>query len=65
MASKSKTPSAGDAEGHENVLLDSLNSLQDNLSERRAQYLAVIFTLPSDTACTIAALAFGEGQSCR
>jgi hypothetical protein len=60
MAPKSKAPGAGDAEGSENVLLDSLNGLQDNLPERRAQYLSEIFALPAGTAVLLAELAFGE-----
>jgi hypothetical protein len=61
MATKRKAASAGDAGSLENdVPLDSSNTCQNNLSERRAQYLSEIFALSPDTACLLAELAFGE-----
>lgn len=58
-----KTPSAGDAEGSENVLLGGWNECKDMLSRRRIQYLNEVFALSPDTAATIAVLAFGEVRS--
>jgi hypothetical protein len=40
----------------------AINSEDIRLEALRVQYLAEIFSLPADTACTIAALAFGGGD---
>ena len=59
MTPQSKTPGAGDAEGSE---IGSLNTCQNTLDALRAQYLSEIFSLPPDTACLLAELAFGEAS---
>lgn len=45
------------------VQADGSNNPEYALTHLRAQYLAEIFALPADTACTIAELAFGEARA--
>ncbi|UQD69581.1 hypothetical protein JEY40_26635 [Bradyrhizobium japonicum] len=45
------------------VQADGSNNPEYALAQRRKQYLAEIFALPAETACTIAELAFGEARS--
>ncbi len=61
MASQMENPALSTRGVPVTVQADSTNSPEYALETLRAQYLAEVFALSPDTACTIAELAFGGG----